>query len=202
MELEQLLKEAYESGFKAGREAALNSRPLTSDCEEANLIMGVLYQYYRVNEAQITSSSRKHEVVVPRMVGMFLMRRYSPLSLLRIGHVFDRDHTTVMHAFKKVCDRMSYDEEFEKEIKHLEGIVEDLVVNLKPVTIFPKPQLMNKFVRPIKGRPKKKIVQVDFSMLEEPRMVGENEITFFHRAKSEYSNTGHLDLLNRYSEVI
>jgi hypothetical protein len=34
------------------------------------------------------------------------------------------------------------------------------------------------------------------------KKVEENKVTFYHRPKPEYSNTGHLNLLNRYSEVI
>jgi hypothetical protein len=189
MELDQLLKETYDKGFRDGQQSN-TARHRLSDCEEANLIMGIVCEYYRVTAEQLTSASRKTDVVTPRAIVMYLMRRYSPLSLKRIGEILDRDHTTVIHAVDKVTDRMSYDEEFEKEVKHLEGISEDLVVNLKPVTIAPKPQLMNKCIRPIKGRPKKKIVQVDFSMIEEVKApVNESLVTFFHRPPAMYSNT-------------
>lgn len=50
----------------------------------------------------ITSRSRKLEVVSARYVAMYVVRRLTKLSLTSIGEVFDRDHSSIIHALDNV----------------------------------------------------------------------------------------------------
>ena len=47
-------------------------------------------------------ASRSRPLTTARHVGMYLLREQTGLSLIKIGDLFDRDHTTVMHGIKKV----------------------------------------------------------------------------------------------------
>jgi chromosomal replication initiator protein len=60
-------------------------------------------QYYRVTPRQLCARSRARGALLPRQVGMYLARQLTDLSLVQIGAFFGgRDHTTVLHACRKV----------------------------------------------------------------------------------------------------
>ncbi|WP_022868850.1 chromosomal replication initiator protein DnaA [Schaalia vaccimaxillae] len=70
------------------------------------LIMGQCAHYFGVTIEQMSSSDRSHDVVEARQIAMYLCRELTDLSLPKIGSAFDRDHTTVMHANKKITSLM------------------------------------------------------------------------------------------------
>ncbi|HXD89270.1 MAG TPA: helix-turn-helix domain-containing protein [Urbifossiella sp.] len=58
---------------------------------------------YGVTRKELLGPSRLRRVLVPRQVAMYLARELSGLSLPRLGSAFGgRDHTTVLHACRKV----------------------------------------------------------------------------------------------------
>jgi chromosomal replication initiator protein len=52
------------------------------------------------------SSSRAAKVAWPRQVAIFLSRDLTDASLQAIGEAFDRNHATVVHACRRVSDRL------------------------------------------------------------------------------------------------
>jgi chromosomal replication initiator protein len=59
--------------------------------------------YFRIEPRQLQSRRRFHNVLLPRQIGMYLARQLTALSLEQIGDYFGgRDHTTVLHACRKV----------------------------------------------------------------------------------------------------
>jgi chromosomal replication initiator protein len=66
--------------------------------------------YYRLEPQQLCSRSRCREALVPRQVGMYLARQLTDLSLVQIGAFFGgRDHSTVLHACRKVEQALGSD---------------------------------------------------------------------------------------------
>lgn len=58
---------------------------------------------FQVKPTELLSARRHRSIVLPRQVGMYLARQLTGLSLERIGAYFGgRDHTTVLHACRKV----------------------------------------------------------------------------------------------------
>jgi chromosomal replication initiator protein len=58
---------------------------------------------FSISEKELLGTSRLRNVLLPRQVAMYLTRELTKLSLPRIGVFFaDRDHTTVLHACRKV----------------------------------------------------------------------------------------------------
>src|SRR5262249_40967207 len=67
-------------------------------------------KYFRVETQQLQSRSRTRQALVPRQVGMYLARRLTNLSLDQIGAYFGgRDHSTVLHACRKVEQALTSD---------------------------------------------------------------------------------------------
>ncbi|MCI0460703.1 MAG: DnaA/Hda family protein [Gemmataceae bacterium] len=66
--------------------------------------------YFQVELRQLQSSRRSRGILVPRQVGMYLARQLTGLSLEQIGAYFGgRDHSTVLHACRKVEEALSRD---------------------------------------------------------------------------------------------
>ena len=59
-------------------------------------------EYFNISVKEMQSSRRARTVARPRQVAMYLAKQLTSRSLPEIGRKFDRDHTTVMHAVRKV----------------------------------------------------------------------------------------------------
>lgn len=76
--------------------------------------------FYDLKEKDILSDSRKKEIVKPRQVVMYLLREELNASFPFIGRKMgDKDHTTVMHAYKKISSELKTNENFQEEISML-----------------------------------------------------------------------------------
>ncbi|MCB1298281.1 MAG: chromosomal replication initiator protein DnaA [Microthrixaceae bacterium] len=70
-------------------------------------IINTTAQYFKLSVDDLYGSSRSQSVAGPRQIAMYLCRERTSLSLPKIGQLFgDRDHTTVMYAYKKINDQM------------------------------------------------------------------------------------------------
>lgn len=66
-------------------------------------IAGHVGDYFQLEPKQLQSRRRYRSILLPRQVGMYLARQLTRLSLDQIGTYFGgRDHTTVLHACRKV----------------------------------------------------------------------------------------------------
>jgi len=73
----------------------------------ATTIMAVTAEYFGVTIEDLTGSSRTRVLVQARQIAMYLCRELTELSLPKIGQTFGgRDHTTVMHAERKIRSLM------------------------------------------------------------------------------------------------
>jgi len=74
----------------------------------ADQIMSVTAEYFGLSVEDLRASSRSRVLVNARQVAMYLCRELTDLSLPRIGQSFGgRDHTTVMHADRKIRQQMA-----------------------------------------------------------------------------------------------
>ncbi|MFS0734411.1 chromosomal replication initiator protein DnaA [Microbacterium sp. 1P10UB] len=63
--------------------------------------------YFKLTVDDLYGSSRSQAVATARQIAMYLCRERTSLSLPKIGQLFgNRDHTTVMYAYKKISDLM------------------------------------------------------------------------------------------------
>jgi chromosomal replication initiator protein len=71
-------------------------------------IMDVVSEYFGVSVDDLRGGSRSRILVNARQIAMYLCRELTDMSLPRIGAAFGgRDHTTVMHADRKIRQLMS-----------------------------------------------------------------------------------------------
>nr|WP_271175107.1 chromosomal replication initiator protein DnaA [Microbacterium imperiale] len=82
------------------------------DQDDANVIsptdiITATAQYFRLSVDDLYGSSRSQAVATARQIAMYLCRERTSLSLPKIGQLFgNRDHTTVMYAYKKISELM------------------------------------------------------------------------------------------------
>ena len=66
--------------------------------------------YFDVKLADLKGPKRHRAVAHPRMIAMYLARKHTELSLGQIGAYFGgRDHSTVLHAWKRTRARLAID---------------------------------------------------------------------------------------------
>ncbi len=77
-------------------------------------------EHYNMRVADMHSERRARAVARPRQVAMFLAKQLTQRSLPEIGRKFGgRDHTTVLHAVKKVEELIANDQGFAEDIELL-----------------------------------------------------------------------------------
>jgi chromosomal replication initiator protein len=88
----------------------------------AATIMGVTAEYFGVSLEDLCGSSRSRLLVNGRQIAMYLCRELTDLSLPRIGALFgNRDHTTVMHADRKIRKLMAERRAVYNQVTELTG---------------------------------------------------------------------------------
>lgn len=82
-------------------------------------------EYYNLRLSDLLSARRARAVARPRQVAMLLAKQLTSRSLPEIGRKFGgRDHTTVMHAVKRVEDLCQTDSNLLEDITHLRRLLE------------------------------------------------------------------------------
>lgn len=88
-------------------------------------IIDIVSDFYDVPVNDILSERRTQTVVWPRQMGMYLAKRHTTLSYPNIAQRFGgRDHTTAMHAVRKVEKRRREHIRVAGEIAHIEILIE------------------------------------------------------------------------------
>ncbi|MEM0898862.1 MAG: chromosomal replication initiator protein DnaA [Pseudomonadota bacterium] len=89
-------------------------------------IQRVVSNHYDIARTELLSSRRTRKIVRPRQVAMYLSKQMTLRSLPEIGRRFGgRDHTTVLHAVKKVEELKETDATLAKEIELLRRLIEE-----------------------------------------------------------------------------
>jgi len=81
--------------------------------------------HFQIRLADMHSARRSRAVARPRQVAMYLAKQLTQQSLPDIGRRFGgRDHTTVLHAVKKVDELRSIDKQFNDDVDLLRRMLE------------------------------------------------------------------------------
>ena len=87
-------------------------------------IVRVVTKHYGVSRLDIMSPRRHRSIVWPRQIGMYLAKQLTSRSLPEIGRRFgDRDHTTVLHAIRKVEGEIKKSNNLKDEIEDLKRLL-------------------------------------------------------------------------------
>ena len=81
-------------------------------------------EYFNISVKELQSSRRARTVARPRQIAMYLAKQLTSRSLPEIGRKFDRDHTTVMHAVRKVEELIVEDVSLAENVNDLRRALE------------------------------------------------------------------------------
>lgn len=88
------------------------------------VIQRTICEYFHISKADLLSQRRTRPIVWPRQIGMYLTKQVTNASLPEIGRRFGgKDHTTVLHAIRRVEERMAKDEGLPRTLEHLAKMV-------------------------------------------------------------------------------
>jgi len=83
-------------------------------------IQKTVAEYYNIKLSDLLSKRRSRSIARPRQMSMFLAKELTNYSLPEIGESFGgRDHTTVLHACKKIKELRDFNNEIEEDYRNL-----------------------------------------------------------------------------------
>lgn len=83
-------------------------------------IIDSVAHYFQINKEDLMGPARKREILTPRQICMYLIRRELDHSYEKIGELFGgRNHTTVIHAFNTISGRLKTDHRLLRDITAL-----------------------------------------------------------------------------------
>ncbi|MCP4486687.1 MAG: chromosomal replication initiator protein DnaA [Gammaproteobacteria bacterium] len=95
---------------------AVQDKPITID-----MIQKLVVEYYKIRLSDLLSSRRNRSITRPRQIAMSLTKALTRHSLPEIGSAFGgRDHTTVLHACRKI-------EQLRREDRHIDEDYENML---------------------------------------------------------------------------
>ncbi|AHA27390.1 chromosomal replication initiator protein DnaA [Candidatus Liberibacter americanus] len=89
-------------------------------------IQRMVSKHYNISRTDLLSNRRVRTIVRPRQIAMYLSKIMTPRSFPEIGRRFgDRDHTTVLHAVRKIEKSMEKDTVIKKEVELLKRLISE-----------------------------------------------------------------------------
>ncbi|MDL2236603.1 chromosomal replication initiator protein DnaA [Christensenellaceae bacterium OttesenSCG-928-K19] len=89
------------------------------------LVADAVCSYYGITEEDIRGQKKNRDIALPRQIAMYILRDVTDISYAKIAEFFGKkDHTTIMHAEKKIKGDIKKDPSMKKE-------VEDIIAKIK-----------------------------------------------------------------------
>lgn len=115
-------KEVFETIPQSSeKQAARHKKALT--------IIELCRDNFDVTQSQLFGKRRMVEVVAARHSAMYLIRKYCRYSYDNIGKMFNRDHTTAIHAENRIKNSLYTKQDLYDDIKTLETQIEEPTTN-------------------------------------------------------------------------
>lgn len=92
--------------------------------QHPSYIESIVCNYFDVHLSKLSGSRRYRDIVFARQVVMFLMRRYTKMSLKNIGIRYKKDHTTVIHSLRTLNNLMETDPIIRQKVYFLESEIQ------------------------------------------------------------------------------
>lgn len=87
-------------------------------------IQKTVADFYKIKTADMVSKKRPKNIAEPRQIAMYLTKELTQKSLPEIGKEFgNRDHTTVLHACRKIAEKKTNDSHLQHQLHILEQIL-------------------------------------------------------------------------------
>lgn len=85
----------------------------------AETIIDTVCKYYNVKKEQVLGKSRPKNVVIPRQMAMYIAREELNDSFPSLEKYFNKDHSTIIHAYERVQKELKNNDRTRKELKDI-----------------------------------------------------------------------------------
>lgn len=99
---------------EAHRIIARDKPDWSGDATTCRHVQDFVCSHYGISRIDLLSHRRPVWLTEKRMIAMYLCRHATRSSMVKIGMVFRRDHSTVMHGIERIKERCAFDPEFSK----------------------------------------------------------------------------------------
>lgn len=107
------------------KEALKSLLESTSSVVNVEKIQKLVCHQFKIKLSQLKSKNNSPKVAFPRQIAMYLCKELAKVSLPEIGKKFGgKHHTTVLHSVRKIERMRRKDQEFNKEINNLIGLIQ------------------------------------------------------------------------------
>ena len=90
------------------------------DTSNVNKVKKVVAKYYNVSVSDLSATTRKAEIVLPRQIAIYIIKSQFDVPLVKIGEYFgNRDHTTISYACSKVEQLIENDWTVKQDVDNL-----------------------------------------------------------------------------------
>jgi chromosomal replication initiator protein len=102
------------------REILKDIIPLENKKVSISQIQKTVADYYNIKVNSLLSKKRTKDIVLARQVAVYLSRELTDMSLTLIGGAFGgKDHTTIIHSYGKIKNKIKTDKSFKNIIDNL-----------------------------------------------------------------------------------
>ncbi len=102
-------------------------KPLAAEASHArdlqDKIIAAVAGFYRIGIAAMKRRTRKADIAVPRQIAVYLIRDMTGLSYPALGRLFGFDHSTAIHAYKKISRNRSADAGLDNDIRQIADLI-------------------------------------------------------------------------------
>ena len=89
-----------------------------------NIIIELVAKYYRLDRQTILGTKRTKDIADARHICIYLICELLNLPMATVGReIFNRDHTTIMHARNKVADAYGKNDKITREVNDLKSLI-------------------------------------------------------------------------------
>jgi hypothetical protein len=88
-----------------------------------DFILKLVQNYYDVDEDYYKRKTRRYEILFPRQVAIYLIRKNTKLSLNSIGEKFEKNHATIINAIKRISGFMQVDKKVKTQINDIQQTI-------------------------------------------------------------------------------
>ena len=94
-----------------------NSIPEEGQEYTVEIILNAVCKHYNIKMKELKGTSRAKQFSLPRQIAMYLIRRYANLGFREVSQIFDKDHSTAVHACQKIEQEIESDPELKRNVE-------------------------------------------------------------------------------------
>lgn len=120
--IKQLQYEVDRLNFQLKKLVVEDSAPITVESPVKPIAITVA-EYYGIRLGELVSGRRCRPLVRARHVGMYLAKEITDRSFPRIGRIFNKDHTSVIHAVQKIGREIKTDPQLQRDVAEIRAMI-------------------------------------------------------------------------------